>query len=162
MKIDRNKIVLRRSSLTDIETFIEYRIIFLKEAYGEPSPEMESHLRQSLKQYFTKSIDGNSFIAWIAEYEEKPVAFSGMVIREQPGNFDVPNGRTGYILNMFTLKEFRKNGICSLLLQKLIDEAKELELDRVELHATQDGEPVYRRFGFIDPHDKPLDLKIKA
>jgi GNAT superfamily N-acetyltransferase len=160
MKIDKNKIVFRRSSIDDIEIFIEYRIMFLKEAYGKPSDEVETRLRKSLKRYFAKTYKSDSFIAWIAEYENKPIGFSGMIIREQPGNFEVPGGKTGYILNMFTLKEFRKNGICSSLLQKLIDEAKHKKLDRVELRATKDGEPVYRRFGFTDPHDKPLDYKL--
>jgi GNAT superfamily N-acetyltransferase len=84
-----------------------------------------------------------------------------MVLREQPGNFDVPNGRTGYILNIFTLKEFRKNGIASLLMQKLIDEGKRLKLDRLELKATQAGEPIYRQLGFVEPHDLLMELDLR-
>ncbi len=160
MKIDENKISIRKASINDIETLIEYRIIFLKESYGAPSPEKESHLRKSLFEYFTKSFSDNSFISWIAEYENNSVGFSGLVIREQPGNFDVPNGRTGYILNMFTLRDFRKKGICNSLFRKLIDESKQLNLDKIELHATEYGEPIYRQFGFIEPHDKALELKL--
>jgi len=161
MKIDKTKISLRRVFIIDIETIIEYRITFLKEAQGIPSPELESLLRQSLKQYFTRSLKNETFVSWIAEYENKSIGFSGMIIREQPGNFEVPNGKTGYILNMFTIKEFRKNGIGSLLFQKLIDEAKQKELDKIELHATNDGEPIYRQFGFIEPHDKALEIILK-
>ena len=161
MKIDKTKISLRRVFIIDIETIIEYRITFLKEAQGIPSPELESLLRQSLKQYFTRSLKNETFVSWIAEYENKSIGFSGMIIREQPGNFEVPNGKTGYILNKFTIKEFRKNGIGSLLFQKLIDEAKQKELDKIELHATNDGEPIYRQFGFIEPHDKALEIILK-
>ena len=63
--------------------------------------------------------------------------------------FEVLNGRTGYVLNMFTVKEYRKHGIGSLLFEKLIQEAKKRNLDKIELHATKDGEPIYRQFGFI-------------
>lgn len=161
MKIDRNNIVLKKAAITDIDTLIEYRILFLLEAQGNASKEQELVLRKSLKQYFTESIENNSFLAWIAEYENKPIGFSGMVIREQPGNFDIPNGKTGYILNMFTLKEYRNNGIGSMLFEKLIYEAKQRKLDRIDLHATTDGEPIYRRFGFIEPHDKVLEQLIK-
>jgi GNAT superfamily N-acetyltransferase len=161
MKIDKTKISLRRASMTDIETMVEYRITFLKEAQGIPSPELESFLRQSLRRYFNRSLKDDSFVSWIAEYENKYIGFSGMVIREQPGNFEVPNGKTGYILNMFTVKEYRKNGIGSLLFQKLIDEAKQKELDKIELHATNDGESIYRQFGFIEPHFKALEIILK-
>jgi len=155
-----NKITIRKATIKDIETLTDYRIIFLKETYGTPSNIKESNLRISLSEYFARSLEDNSFISWIAEYDEKPVGFSGLVIREQPGNFEVPNGRTGYILNMFTLKEFRKKGICNSLFQKLIDESIQLKLDKIELHATNDGERVYRQFGFTEPHDKALELKL--
>jgi hypothetical protein len=161
MKIDRSKILLRKATRSDIETLIEYRIIFLQEAQGTPDKELETILRKSLRQYFEHSLENNSFISWIAEYENKSIGFSGMVMREQPGNLEIPNGRTGYILNMFTVKEYRKNGICGMLFQKLIDEAKQLKLDRLDLHATQDGEPIYRQFDFAEPHDKVLELRLQ-
>lgn len=160
MKTDRNRITLKKASEEDLEILIEYRLIFLKESYGEPSAELESHLRTSLKEYFSRSIKSEEFISWIAEFDGKPVGFSGMVIREQPGNFSLPNGKSGYILNIFTMKEFRKNGIATLLMRKLIEEAKHRNLDRVELRATSDGEPVYRKIGFSEPHDKSMEMAI--
>lgn len=152
---------MKKTTILDVETLIAYRILFLKEAQSIPTRELELNLSESLRKYFTKSIEDNSFISWIAEYEGKEIGFSGMVIREQPGNFDIPNGKTGYILNMYTLNAYRNNGIGSLLVQKLIEEAKQRRLDRIELHATNDGEPIYRRFGFTEPHDKVLEFRLK-
>ena len=65
------------------------------------------------------------------------------------------------IRDRYTINEFRNNGIGTLLFQKLIDEAKIKNLDRIELHATKDGDPIYRKFGFIEPHDNVLELRIK-
>ena len=161
MRINKNSIKLKRANIADIDIIIEYRIDFLKEAQGIPEDELEINLRESLKNYLTKSFESDSFISWIATYEGKPIGFGGMVLREQPGNFEIPNGKTGYILNMYTINEFRNNGIGTLLFQKLIDEAKIKNLDRIELHATKDGDPIYRKFGFIEPHDNVLELRIK-
>lgn len=140
---------------------IDYRIIFLKDAYGDPSTDLENRLRISLKKYFTVALKEEIYISWIAEYKNRPVGFSGMVIREQPGNFDIPNGKTGYILNIFTLAEYRKNGIASLLMNKLIEEGRERKLDRLELRATKEGEPVYRNIGFVEPHDLSMELDLR-
>ena len=41
---------------------------------------------------------------------------------------------------------------------KLIKEAKKRNLDKIELHAIKDGEPIYRQFEFIEPHNKVLEL----
>ena len=161
MKIDKTQLTLRRASESDIETLIDYRIIFLKDAYGNPSPDLENGLKISLKQYFSTALKEGLYISWIAEYKDKPIGFSGMVIREQPGNFDIPNGKTGYILNIFTVNEFRNNGIASLLMNKLIEEGRERKLDRLELRATKDGEPIYRNIGFVEPHDLPMELDLR-
>lgn len=160
MEKSQKNICLRKAEMIDIPVIVDYRLEFVKEAQGILSPEMEFQLRLVLKNYLLKSIPDQSFVSWIAEYENKPVGFSGMVIREQPANLEMPNGKTGYILNMFTIKEFRNKGICSLLFQKLIEEARELKLDKVELHATKDGEPIYRKFGFTEPHDVALEYKL--
>jgi hypothetical protein len=158
MGTEESKIKIRRATIDDIEIITRYRIIFLSETYGKTTRENELALTGTLNEYFKKSLTDNSFISWIAEFENRPVGFSGLVIREQPGNFEVPNGKTGYILNMFTLKEFRNKGICNLLLNCIIDESQKLQLDKLELHATSAGEPIYRRIGFTDPHDKALEL----
>lgn len=161
MKVDNSEVSFRRATEEDIDMLIDYRIIFLKDAYGDPSPELESGLRISLRKYFSPALREGKYISWIADYRRKPVGFSGMVIREQPGNFEIPKGKTGYILNIFTLKEFRKNGIASKLMKKLIEEGQLLDLDRVELRATRDGEPVYRKMGFAEPHDLPMELDLR-
>ena len=161
MKLDKTKLSLRKATAADIETLIEHRIIFLKEVHCNPSPELEASVRQSLRQYLAKAFANDTFVSWIAEYENKPVGFSGIVFREQPGNFELPAGRTGYILNMFTVREFRQNGIGSSLFQKLLEEAKLRGLDKVELHATKDGEPVYRKFKFTEPHDIAMEIILK-
>jgi len=161
MNTNKTNVILRRATENDIDTLIKYRLLFLKESYGVPSKELEARLLISLRQYFVRSLKDGIYIAWIAEYENRPVGFSGMVIREQPGNFDLPTGRSGYILNIFTLKEFRKKGIASLLMQKLIEEGRYIKLDRLELRATIDGEPIYRKIGFVEPHDLSMELALR-
>jgi ribosomal protein S18 acetylase RimI-like enzyme len=160
MIIDKNKISLRKANTNDIRILVEQRIIFLKEIQGIPSQELEYKLRQSLEKYFNVSIKNETFISWMAEYEQVPVGFSGMVIRKQAGNFRVPNGKTGYILNMYTAKEFRRLGIGTVLFEKLIEEARRKNLDKIDLHASKEGESLYRRFGFTEPVNKALEMTL--
>ena len=161
MQIDKTRLYFRRAENKDIETLINYRIQFITEWQGNPTEEIVTTLRKTLFQYFTKALANNTFVAWIAEFKDKAIGFSGMVIREQPGTFEMPHGKTGYILNMFTVKEFRGNGIGSVLFEKLMDEARQKKLDKIELYATQDGEPIYRKAGFYDPHEVALEWKVK-
>ena len=96
----KKTIKFRKAELNDVEIFIEYRIVFLNEIHKPISCDKETILRKKLRDYFNKTVKNGTFITLIAEYEEKPVGIGSMVLREQPGNFDIPNGKVGHILNM--------------------------------------------------------------
>ena len=46
--------------------------------------------------------------------------------------------------------EHRRRGLARKVMQYLIDTARELNLDVIELHATEDGYPLYASLGFAD------------
>lgn len=158
MRIHSAKIKFRKAELNDVDIFIEYRIIFLNEIHKPIPDAKETILKKRLRDYFNKTVKDGTFISWIAEYEKKPVGIGSMVLREQPGNFYIPNGKVGHILNMYTIPEFRKNGVCSEILKRLIKEGEKLNLSKIDLLATEQGESLYRKFGFKEPNDKALEL----
>jgi GNAT superfamily N-acetyltransferase len=157
--MEKGKITYRKFKPDEIGVLIDYRIKFLFELQGEQTFKKEQELRKELTDYFG-SLSDNSFTAWIAELEGKPIGFGAMVIQRIPGHFKIPNGKIGYILNMYTTPKYRKNGICSILLDKLIDEARTLGLSKVSLHASDDGIELYRKKGFIEPDLPELELKF--
>ena len=148
MQINKSKINYRLLGSSDIDILIDYRIIFLKEIQKIEKEEDEKKLRKELKNYFTSSIKNNEYIGIVAEYKDQPIGFGGMVIQTIPGHFKFISGKQAYILNMYTIPEFRKKGICSKLLTNLITKAKELGLDKICLHATDDGFNIYKKRGF--------------
>jgi len=117
-------------------------------------------LEENLRDYFIYAMAAGEFIAWLAKSDGKVIATSGLVIWRMPPNNSVRTGRQGYILNMYTVPEARRQGICAALLEKMIDEARSLGLSRVHLHASKMGENVYRRRGFAEPSDVELVLKL--
>lgn len=155
-----NEIYYRKANINDIETIIKYRIDFLKELQTEVDDEGEKILKIQLNTYFTKTMNDQTFIVWIAEQNNMPVGFGGLIIREIPGHFTLLNGKTGYILNMYTIPSHRKKGICTKIFSYLLQEAKNVGIGKIELHATPEGEKIYRNFGFTNPHDLALDLFI--
>ena len=154
----RKLIKFRKAELNDVNIFIKYRIIFLNEIHKPISCDKETVLRKKLRDYYNRTVKNGTFISWIAEYEEKPVGIGSMVLREQPGHSKIPNGKVGHILNMYTIPKFRKNGICGEILKRLIKEGEKLNLSKIDLLATEQGESLYRKFGFIEPTDKALEL----
>ncbi len=153
-------ITYRRATIEDMDVLVDFRLRFLADRAGSEKAPGEDSLTKYLRDYFREAMPRRTFIAWLAEQEGKVVATSGMVIWQIPPNNSVMNGRLGYILNMYTIPEARKRGICTALLEKMIEEARALGLSRVHLHASQPGEGVYRKRGFAEPSDVELVLRL--
>jgi len=160
MILDKSQIVYRKIKPNEINLLIEYRIKFLSELQGNHSVEKENELREELTDYFGNAFMLQSFIGWLAEWQGEPIGFGAMVVQRIPGHFRAPNGKIGYILNMYTLPKYRKNGICNILLDKLINEGKELGLAKLNLHASNDGIELYKKKGFVGPELPELELKL--
>jgi GNAT superfamily N-acetyltransferase len=162
MIINRTNITYRKAEVKDANVLAEYRVKFLNEIFNIDVHSETEQLRIELVDYFRQSLTNNSLIAWLAKYENKIISTSSLVIWQAPLSYSGlgKKGKRGYILNMFTLKEFRKNGIASVLLEKLLWEAKSLNLEFVHLHATDDGLGVYKKIGFKEPLYPELKLKI--
>jgi GNAT superfamily N-acetyltransferase len=60
---------------------------------------------------------------------------------------------------MYTVPEFRRMGISSNILNRLVDTGKEMGITAFELHATEVGEHVYKKNGFLI-HNEPTYRKF--
>jgi len=156
------EVKIRRVKKKDITILVEYRLNYLEEIQGKRDKIYQKKLQNELMKYFTKAIAENRFIAFMAEAEGKPVGFGGMVIKEIPGDFNKSSYLEGDILNMYTVPEARRQGISSLILKKLLQEAKEMGISKVALHTTKEGEKGYRARGFSEPEYPYLELELNS
>jgi ribosomal protein S18 acetylase RimI-like enzyme len=156
----RPDIHYRLANESDIDELVKLRIEFLHEVAGGNGGD-SSGLQASLPDYFKSAFVDGSYICWIAEDSGKIAGLGGMAIWTKPGNFKSPNGRIGYIMNMYTLKSHRRMGICRELLKLLENSAKQQDISILEMHATLDGEPVYRQAGYAEPVSKVLELNLR-
>jgi ribosomal protein S18 acetylase RimI-like enzyme len=146
---------------TDAELLADMRILMLSELGAEGDEFVVDDLRRELQEYYSNAVRNREYLSWIAFEGNQVAGIGGMVIRTQPGNFRNPSGRVGYLINMYTGPQFRRQGICSNLLRRLTDSARELGVTAFELHATPDGAPVYEKFGF-HMHQVPTYRKYEA
>jgi GNAT superfamily N-acetyltransferase len=161
MKTEKVKMSYRRATVNDVQTLIDMRVRFLNELYCHPENDETRILRKSLRQYFSEAISSGSFIAWLAEHGGRIVGTGGMVVWQMPGRYSgLETGRLGYILNMYTIPEARRSGVCTRLLKELIKEAKSLGLRYLHLHASEDGMNIYRKAGFAEPKREELALRL--
>ncbi|MFX1418771.1 MAG: GNAT family N-acetyltransferase [Promethearchaeota archaeon] len=152
---------LRKANLKDIDKLIEFRVEFLKEIQECPPSKDLNIFRASLKEFFLEKMKSNEFIAWLAEFENKIIATSGLSFLQKPPHFINRTGKFAYIMNMYTKPEWRKKGIGAALLEKLFEEIKIRGIQSVVLHSTPSGFSLYEQYGFRENDgDKEMILEL--
>jgi GNAT superfamily N-acetyltransferase len=136
-----------KATAADIDIVVQMRLRFSHEYAGKQAVEVEDHLKNNLIEYFKKELDKN-YLCWYVKVNGEVASIAGMVIRISPGNVRNPSGIWGYIMSVYTLPQFRKQGLSKNILERLLNTAKERGVTAFELHATKDGEPVYQKAGF--------------
>lgn len=71
----------------------------------------------------------------------------------------LPDGRLGYVTSVFTDPAYRRRGYSRAIMQGLLRWFRERDVGRVDLHASVDGEPLYRALGFEDHPDPSLSWR---
>ena len=137
---------------------VEMRILYLTEDHGELSQDETQRIRASLPQYYDKHLNKDLFV-FAAMDNNDIVSCCFLLVTEKPANPDFINGRTGSVLNVYTKPEYRHRGCAKRLMELLLDEARKLELDFVELKATEDGYGLYKAVGFKDSVSKYHNMK---
>jgi GNAT superfamily N-acetyltransferase len=158
MQIDLSRVKIREIGMEDVELLTDYRLNYLAELQGEQTEAYRQKLSEELNNYFREALAGNRFFAFVAELKGEALSFGAMVIKKIPGDFNQPEYLEGDILNMFTIPLARRNGISALILEYLINEARNRGISKISLHTSKDGEKLYRKYGFDDPGYPVLEL----
>ena len=66
------------------------------------------------------------------------------------------NGRIGHVIGVVTDPAYRRRGHSRAIMRDLLDWFVERDAVRVDLHASPEGEPLYRELGFFDHPDPAL------
>jgi GNAT superfamily N-acetyltransferase len=151
-------ITYRLATLDDLDSLIPLRIAMQKEV-GHGDDAHWATLESSLRSYFTTNIPSREFVAYVAEVGGRIIATSGIVFHQHPPTGGNVTGREAYIMNMYTVAEFRGQGIAGELLRRLIELARDQGCGRVLLHAQSKAKPLYRKAGFVDV-DSEMRLQL--
>ena len=142
----------------DISDLVMLRLEYLWEDYGMIRSEIYAAIESSLPEYYQKHLNSDLF-AYICRIQSEIVACCFLYVAEKPANPSFVKGKTGTVLNVYTKPEYRKRGIAEALLKILLDDARHMGLDYVELKSTDSGYALYQKIGFQDEPTKYHPMK---
>ncbi len=135
---------------------------------GDLPDELFETLRARAEDQFRQLISAGNYVGWLAAPRSEPrtiVAGAGIFLRdslpsprkENGRTVGVTTGRQGLLINVFTETEWRRRGVAMLLMQRAIDWSREQRLDRLILHASDAGRPLYEKMGFVSTNEMRLE-----
>jgi GNAT superfamily N-acetyltransferase len=123
---------------------------------GDVSDDGFEILRAKARLRLKEWLESGDYIGWLATPADKPeTVVGGAGIQLQPilprprDASIIGEGPQGTIVNVFTEPQWRRRGIAGRLVKEIIAWSKNEGLDRLLLHAADDGRSVYERLGFI-------------
>lgn len=156
--IGRNNINIRLATMDDIEQLVNLRILQQQEDWGSEYIDYDGDFYNRTLNALDDFLRWESGVIFIAETKGKVIATCGLQkINMLPQCND--DGKYGYIFNVFTVKEFRKRGIQSLLIEKVLNYSKEMCITEIKLETDSEiAINLYKKYGF--EHDTLFMVKL--
>ena len=147
-----------RSGLEYTEQLVQLRLDYLTEDHGSLSEIETKRISNQLPDYYKKHLN-NDLLVYICKDDNEIISCCFLLVTEKPANPDFINGKTGTILNVYTKPQHRHHGYAKKLIKMMLEDAKAMKLDFVELKATEDGYGLYKKVGFKDAVSKYHNMK---
>jgi GNAT superfamily N-acetyltransferase len=141
-------LTLRVATLTDLATLAEHRRRMLIDM-GLPDGEDMAGMVERFKPWAERETAAGRYFHWLLVDDAGEVAAGAAVWMKpvQPGvrsaHVDVP-----YVLNVYCEPAWRRQGLARRLMEHAVGWAKERGYTAVELHASDEGRPLYESMGF--------------
>lgn len=148
---------IRKTNANDIETLMGIRLEMLRVVNNLSADAVfDKVLVDCSREYF---LHGNQTTV-LAIDGGKPIGCASISYINIMPTFDHPTGKRAHLMNVYTNKDYQRQGIGRKMVVLLIDEAKSKGCTEISLDATEQGRFLYNQLGFT-ANESGMMLKLK-
>ena len=138
---------IRIAGKKDIDLMMSSRLEMLKEVNSlDTDYQYSEDFVGESRRYF---LEGNQTTVLALDGERVIGCATICYITIMP-TFSHPTGKRAHLMNVYTAKEFRGQGIGKKMVDLLIEDAWNKGATEISLDATESGRPLYKKCGFED------------
>ena len=155
-KCGMDEIRIRPATPADIPHVLHHRQRMFADMGKGTTAELET-MAVTTAAYLREAMPAGRYRGWLAETAgARVVGGTGIAIAPWPGSPDDQSPRRGWILNVYTEREFRRRGIGRRLMDTAVEWCREEGFRSVALHASEFGRPLYEKMGFVPTNEMRL------
>ncbi len=153
--------IVRRAASEDAEELTRLRILMFEDMSHDVSMVDDLWKTRTVEHFRHRLLEVEDFAAFVIDKPGGGLAACavGWLNPHLIGLHNMTE-RTGYVANMSTDREYRRRGYGRVLLSAIIGWMRSGGVGIVHLHASGDGEALYRSFGFTEPQENALTLRL--
>jgi GNAT superfamily N-acetyltransferase len=141
-------VIVRIATPQDVPQLVELRMRLFAEVGGIQHPDADPALRAATAKYFEQAAFAPHMKSWVGLAEGATVACGTLAEFRRPPYPGNLSGTEAYLLNMYTLPPFRRQGLAGEILKQILLHAKAEGYGKLWLHASGNGRALYERHGF--------------
>ncbi len=142
------EITIREAAPSDSAIILHHRRSMFRDM-GEGTVEELDRMVEVASPWLARALADGSYRHWLALDPSGRVAGGGGVLLcPWPANPKEPCTHRAVILNVYTEQEFRRRGIARQIMLTIMAWLKQQGLGSVNLHASDEGRPLYQKLGF--------------
>ena len=127
---------------------------------GEGAVEELDRMVEVAGPWLARALADGSYRHWLAlDASGRVAGGGGVLLCPWPANPKEPCTHRAVILNVYTEQEFRKRGIARKIMLTIMAWLKEQGFASVNLHASDEGRPLYEKLGFEATNEMRLRFK---
>lgn len=156
---------IRLATVADIPVIARHRVRLFSEVRLLAPAEAPAMVDLTVR-FLERAIPAGEYVGWLAVDSDDPRIVAGGAGLQRRTVLPFPFGEgkgVGFghealVINVYTEPEFRRLGLARRLMDALIEWSRAAGIERIALHATPDGRPLYESLGFHDTNELRLPL----
>ena len=154
LALDPPGVVIRRATAADAAIIAHHRVSMFRDMGQVPTEDLAMRLLRESTSTIKLALDDGSYVGWLAfDTQEQVAAGAGVHIKPQLPRITHDGARVAtsavpLVVNVYTEPCWRGRGIARGLMNTLMQWSILQGFDRVVLHASDAGRPLYASLGF--------------
>jgi GNAT superfamily N-acetyltransferase len=151
-------LTIRPGTVDDAETIAAHRRSMFSEMGYRDEAALDA-MTAAFLPWLRQRMNDSEYLAWLAAGPDGSiVAGLGLWLMDWPPHMIGPGSRRGNILNVYTERQFRRQGIARRLMDIALDWCRANGIRAVILHASDDGQKLYEQLGFRSTNEMRILL----
>lgn len=148
---------VRQGGPDDVEAICAQRRAMYVDMGQEDAAALDE-MTARFRPWVAQRLSDGTYLAWLIETNGRTVAGAGVWMKPVLPGLRGTRPEVPYVLNVYRAPDHRRRGLARLLMDAIVTWAKDHGHRGVELHASDEGRPLYDSMGFLATNEMRLTL----